>query len=112
MSEKIDDISAIEVWNFSIGRLVRKNIKKSSTKSCYCCCKTDKLTQHHIIPKSAGGMNTKDNIASLCEGCHVKLHQVKGDVNMAKAKTANDKWWLERLEKLKLFKELEREFRR
>lgn len=29
---------------------------------------------HHIIPKSAGGDNSADNVVSLCAGCHEKVH--------------------------------------
>ena len=40
------------------------------------CCKTKKgtLHAHHIIYRSQGGADTLDNLITLCEECHRKLH--------------------------------------
>ena len=40
------------------------------------CCKTKKgtLHVHHIIYRSNGGADTLDNLITLCEECHKKLH--------------------------------------
>ena len=40
------------------------------------CCKTKKSTLHvhHIIYRSNGGADTLDNLITLCEECHKKLH--------------------------------------
>lgn len=40
------------------------------------CCKTKKGTMHahHIIYRSKGGADTLDNLITLCENCHKKLH--------------------------------------
>ena len=41
------------------------------------CCKTKKgtLHAHHIIYRRNGGADTLDNLITLCEGCHKKLHR-------------------------------------
>lgn len=41
------------------------------------CCKTKKgtLNAHHIIYRSMGGADTLDNLITLCEKCHKKLHK-------------------------------------
>src|SRR5574344_1356288 len=43
------------------------------------CCKTKKGTfnAHHIVYRSNGGADTLDNLITLCEECHKKLHDGK-----------------------------------
>lgn len=40
------------------------------------CCKTKKTTLHvhHIVYRSNGGSDKMDNLITLCENCHRKLH--------------------------------------
>lgn len=46
------------------------------------CCKSKKGTMHahHIVYRSQGGADTLDNLVTLCEFCHKKLHdgELKG----------------------------------
>lgn len=57
-------------------------LKKLCNYSCSCCGKTEielnkKLTEDHIIPLSAGGSDSIENIQPLCSFCnntkHVKI---------------------------------------
>ena len=43
------------------------------------CCKTKKgtLNAHHIVYRRNGGADTLDNLITLCEACHKKLHEGK-----------------------------------
>ena len=43
------------------------------------CCKTKKgtLHAHHIVYRINGGADTLDNLITLCEKCHKKLHKDK-----------------------------------
>jgi len=43
---------------------------------CVRCGESDirVLRLHHIIPKSKGGDNTKDNLETLCSNCHAVHH--------------------------------------
>ena len=34
---------------------------------------------HHIVPISRGGTHARDNLVSLCRGCHNKRHVERGD---------------------------------
>jgi len=34
---------------------------------------------HHIIPVSKGGTHARDNLMSLCQSCHNKIHHELGD---------------------------------
>lgn len=41
---------------------------------CIRCGATEKLEEDHIIPKSMGGSDDKENKRWLCEGCHDYRH--------------------------------------
>lgn len=34
---------------------------------------------HHKLPLSEGGTHDKDNLISLCQSCHAKIHAKRGD---------------------------------
>ena len=34
---------------------------------------------HHIVPISRGGTHAADNLMSLCQSCHNKIHHDLGD---------------------------------
>jgi len=50
---------------------------------CEMCLKEGKLTPveevHHILPVSRGGRHNKENLMSLCQSCHNKIHHEMGD---------------------------------
>lgn len=100
--------SILTVWDMTVGKALRVRIEKSSSKRCYCCGVRSDLTEHHIIPKEYGGADIEENIVALCANCHKAFHLAFYFQNL---KHVNDKILLERLEKLRLFKELEREFK-
>jgi len=40
----------------------------------YCCQETENTNRHHILPKSLGGKDINENMATVCLFCHSKLH--------------------------------------
>ncbi len=36
------------------------------------------LDVHHVIPRERGGTNDRDNLITLCAGCHRMIHERKG----------------------------------
>ena len=50
---------------------------------CERCLKEGRLTPveevHHIVPLSQGGTHSRDNLMSLCQSCHTKIHLEMGD---------------------------------
>ena len=50
---------------------------------CEMCLKAGRLTPvqevHHILPVSQGGTHAMDNLMSLCQSCHTKIHHEIGD---------------------------------
>lgn len=50
---------------------------------CEMCFKEGKAVPveevHHIIPLSRGGTHRSDNLMSLCQSCHTKIHIELGD---------------------------------
>lgn len=58
---------------------VRQYVLKRDNYTCRICgCKEAKFHVHHIETRKAGG-NAPDNLITLCENCHEKLH--KGAIN-------------------------------
>lgn len=55
------------------------------------CCKTKKgtLHAHHIIYRKNGGADTLDNLITLCEECHKKLH--KGELKTFESQLKGNK---------------------
>jgi hypothetical protein len=56
-----------------IKKAISSEIKKT-LYGCFCfeCGSKKELHQHHVIPKSLGGVNT----ISLCSKCHSKIHNL------------------------------------
>ena len=45
--------------------------------NCHACDATNvELHQHHIVPRSRGGLDTEANLIALCTDCHGKAHDV------------------------------------
>ena len=40
-----------------------------------------RLHEHHIIPKSEGGRNLRENKIRLCSNCHVEVHKGKKKID-------------------------------
>ena len=50
---------------------------------CEQCLKEGRITPveevHHIVPISKGGTHAEENLMSLCQSCHTKMHHEIGD---------------------------------
>ena len=44
---------------------------------CVICGSRHNLVCHHIIPVRCGGSHNLDNLITLCEDCHKKIHGIK-----------------------------------
>jgi hypothetical protein len=53
--------------------LVRQKLRE--TPLC-CNCGARATHAHHIVPIAVGGLDTLDNLASLCDECHGSVHGV------------------------------------
>ena len=63
-----------------------KRIRDSYAKAhplCEDCLKAGRAVPmeevHHIVPISRGGTHARDNLVSLCRGCHNRRHVKLGD---------------------------------
>ena len=68
---------------FDYGYSSRKDaILHRDKYTCQCCSKKNtRLEVHHIIYRSQGGTNDENNLITLCEDCHSKVHDRKLTIN-------------------------------
>jgi hypothetical protein len=55
---------------------IAKKISKLHKNSyrCIACGTTDKLTNHHLIPRKKGGKGKLNNTVKICRECHDAIH--------------------------------------
>jgi 5-methylcytosine-specific restriction endonuclease McrA len=54
--------------------------KKRDNYTCQACGSTIRPEGHHILDFQFGGAADKDNIITLCQNCHKKLHKGELDI--------------------------------
>ena len=54
---------------------VKDSIKLRDGKCCICQTRTEYLTAHHFVYKSAMGMGVIENGVALCHSCHDRVHR-------------------------------------
>jgi len=62
------------VGDREVSRRLRGNALDRDDHRCVSCGSDDDLHVHHIIPRSQGGPNELDNLATLCAECHQYAH--------------------------------------
>jgi len=59
-----------------------RNLYISKHPLCEECLKADRLVPadlvHHILPTDQGGTHAEDNLLSLCDSCHARIHNTLG----------------------------------
>lgn len=66
-----------------VPRRIRNKVEERDP-TCVRCGVGDDLELHHIIPKKHGGVNKLENLAMLCEECHLEAHCGRyGEVGLA-----------------------------
>lgn len=59
----------------------QKEGKSRDLNTCQICGSTNNPRGHHIIDVQYGGSSDKDNIITLCEDHHKKVHAKKIDIS-------------------------------
>lgn len=54
---------------------IRKQVYERSNGVCEWCNSQRATQMHHKKYRSAGGLDTGDNLIHVCVECHIKLHQ-------------------------------------
>ena len=85
---------AFDIWMENEGNAILKDIKTCKKHSCYICGTRNNITEHHIIPLSRGGIDSKYNKVFVCEDHHRKIHSHNKN-------QPNDKQWILLLFKMK-----------
>ena len=77
----------IRHWGYQKGFNYEFSSRKEAVRhrdnyTCQCCGKKNiKLEVHHIVYRSQGGTDDENNLITLCENCHDKLHKGKLTLN-------------------------------
>ena len=53
----------------------RRSPRSKQSGMCVACLFESRLTQHHIVPKKAGGSDNPSNLAYLCFNCHALVER-------------------------------------
>lgn len=54
---------------------IRHEVYERDNYQCCNCGRSElELHAHHIVPLSKGGTNNKDNLITVCRGCHMAIH--------------------------------------
>jgi 5-methylcytosine-specific restriction endonuclease McrA len=75
-----NDKNGIVFLRKNLSELNRKFIKRKKRyikwklNFCESCDSRENLDAHHVIPRSEGGTDDKDNIITLCKPCHRQVH--------------------------------------
>lgn len=56
-------------------KLIREQVLARDNHRCVDCGSTEKLSLHHRRPQRDGGPYRKNNLVTLCWGCHKKRHE-------------------------------------
>lgn len=65
---------------------VKSYVLSRDKHTCFFKCKDSKLEVHHIKFRSQGGTDNPNNLITLCEKCHKKVHAGKLELNVKKHK--------------------------
>lgn len=75
--------------NYGFGNAKAACLNRDNYTCQYCKTKKGTLHAHHIIYRINGGADTLDNLITLCEECHNKLH--KGELQTFESKLKGKK---------------------
>ena len=91
------NVSKVAWWTYQRGDMygfqnLKQYVLKRDSYTCQSCKKNTKknveLHVHHIIFKSNGGTDTKNNLIILCKQCHDQLHKKKNAQGISTKLTA------------------------
>ena len=54
--------------------ILKQDILNKTNGKCYLCGSNNDVDVHHILPRTMGGKDYKDNLVPLCKNCHLKAH--------------------------------------
>jgi len=46
------------------------------SQDCYFCTETERLEEHHIVPRRFDGSDSDENTVTVCPTCHSKLESL------------------------------------
>ena len=56
---------------------LRRRVFERDGYRCQQCGKAGRLEAHHVVELAAGGVDSMENVLTLCRGCHIAHHNPK-----------------------------------
>jgi 5-methylcytosine-specific restriction endonuclease McrA len=93
------NVSKIAWWTYQRGDMygfqnLKQYVLQRDNYTCQLCKKKTKqnieLHVHHIVFRSNGGTDTKNNLVTLCKPCHDKIHKIKNSQGISKLKATTN----------------------
>ncbi len=77
----------------AIPTAVRDRLLVEAMHRCCLCPEHHDVTDlHHIVPISAGGPNTLDNLMVVCPTCHAKIHRIRNRYTIEQLRMYKERW--------------------
>lgn len=80
--EKIKSWGYQKGFNYGFASRREAILNRDSYTCQICGAKNVRLEVHHIVYRSQGGTDDEDNLITLCESCHKKIHMEEIDVSL------------------------------
>ena len=81
-SKKIKSWGYQKGFNYGFASRKEAILNRDSYTCQVCGAKNTRLEVHHIVYRSQGGTDNEDNLITLCEPCHHKIHTEEIDINL------------------------------
>ena len=82
ISEKVKHWGYQKGFNYKFSARREAVLNRDNYTCQYCGKKNTRLEVHHIVFRGRGGSDDENNLITLCEGCHKKVH--KGELTINK----------------------------
>jgi 5-methylcytosine-specific restriction endonuclease McrA len=63
---------------------LRKQVLRRDGWKCQCCGAKTNLEVHHKQSRSQGGLDSEENLITICAGCHSLVHYARSFKQVAK----------------------------
>ncbi len=91
-----EELMSIKDWDWKYQKALKQQVFIRDNWRCRNCNRSDMLDPHHVVYRSAGGVNEPYNLLTLCRSCHNSVHAGRLKVEILKVLDNNIlvKFWV------------------